>query len=150
MLIEVMSATQEEDATIMKRAFESYSNGGDIEIDCSEALTRFGELLKEIKEQLKTAKLWIQFLEYTDDMKLYIRSERLGDWEIHLTATLSMLNLFDVAGHFHYAKSTRMYLQQILELIESISDSMLMDIIPKDAMTDTGQVSGQISSSNKS
>ena len=86
---------------------ESCSNGGDIDIDCSEALTRFGELLSERKEQLKngsqTAKLWIQFLEYVDIMKLYIRAERLDDWEMHLTATHSSWSL-------SLCKECRMYL----------------------------------------
>ena len=140
---EVMPALQEEDETTIKKAFESYSNGGDIDIDCSEALTRFGELLSERKEQ---------FLEYVDIVKLYIRAERLGDWEMHLTATHGMLNIFAAAGHFHYAKS--MYLQQMLECqkstLQCTSHSKIMDIIQQDAVIDTGLVFGQILSSSKS
>ena len=35
---------------------------------------------------------------------------------MHLTATHEMLNLLASNGHFHYAKSARFYLQQMLEL----------------------------------
>ena len=51
-------------------------------------------------------------------MKLFIRAEWLGDWETHLTATKSSLNLFAATGHFNYAKTARMYLQQMLKLPE--------------------------------
>ena len=34
---------------------------------------------------------------------------------MHLAATKSLLNVFAAAGHFHYAKSVRMYLQQMYQ-----------------------------------
>ena len=51
-------------------------------------------------------------------MKLFIREESLGYWEMHLAANKSNLNFFAETGHFHYAKSARMYLQQMLKLPE--------------------------------
>ena len=62
--------------------------------------------------------LLIQFLEYVDVMKLFIRAEWLGDWEMHLTATKSILKFFAATGHFNYAKSPCMYLEQMLILPE--------------------------------
>ena len=35
---------------------------------------------------------------------------------MHIIAVGRMLNLFAATGHFNYAKSTRMYLQLMLEL----------------------------------
>ena len=47
---------------------------------------------------------------------MFIFAERTGDWEGHIEATRRMLNLFAATGHYHYAKSGRMYLQQMLDL----------------------------------
>ena len=53
-------------------------------------------------------------------MKLFIWAERLGDWEMHLTASKTTLNFFAANGHFNYAKSARMYIQQMLKLPEKL------------------------------
>ena len=70
----------------------------------------------QLAQTNRTARLWVQLLDYIDTILLFIKAERLGDWEMHLTATHEMLNLFASTGHFHYAKSARFYLQQMLEL----------------------------------
>ena len=81
-------------------------------------------------------------------MKLFIWAERLGDWEMHLTATKSTLNLFAANGHFNYAKSSRMYLQQMLKLPEKHPEvhkcSKKIDIIQHVAALGTGRDFGQI------
>ena len=64
----------------------------------------------------RTAKYWIQYIEYIDIIKSYIRAERTGDWLLHLCAVQKMLTLFAATGHLHYTKSARLYLQQMLEL----------------------------------
>ena len=50
--------------------------------------------------------------------KLFIRAERVGNWNMHIIAVgrRPMLNLFAATGHFNYAKRARMYLQLMLEL----------------------------------
>ena len=51
-------------------------------IDLNENLTELQECVTHKKERLKnlsrTAKLWIQYLEYIDLLKLFIRAERTG------------------------------------------------------------------------
>ena len=47
---------------------------------------------------------------------MFIRAERTGDWDKHLVATEKMLNLYVATGHYHYAKSARLYLQRMLKL----------------------------------
>jgi hypothetical protein len=64
----------------------------------------------------RTAKLWINYMEYIDIVKMFIRAERTGNWYEHLTATEKMLNLFAATGHIHYAKSARLYLQLMTSL----------------------------------
>ena len=51
-----------------------------------------------------------------------IRAERLADWEMHLTATNAILNLFAATGHFTCAKSARFYLQHMLDLPKDHSE----------------------------
>ena len=56
-------------------------------------------------EQSPTAKLWLQYIEYIETLKLFIRAERSGNWSLHLVAVMRMLNLFAATGHINYAKS---------------------------------------------
>ena len=69
-----------------------------------------------LAERSPTAKLWLQYIEYVETLKLFIRAERTGDWNLHLIAVTQMLNLFAATGHINYAKSARLYLQLMLEL----------------------------------
>ena len=75
----------------LKKPFQDFPKGGRVKKDCSEALAELAKQLDNKKEQLKntnrTARLWVQFLEYVDLMKQFIRAERLGGWEMHCTAT---------------------------------------------------------------
>ncbi len=89
----------------------------------NEALVKFEMILNKYKDELsatsRTSKLWLQYLSYVRVMKLFIRAERLGDWHLHLVAVGQMLNLFAATGHRNYAKSSRLYLQIMLELPNS-------------------------------
>ena len=75
-------------------------------------LTKFVQTRKdELSSQSRTAKLWIQYLDYVDLVKMFVRAERTGDWSLHLVAISRMINLFASTGHINYAKSARLYLQ---------------------------------------
>ena len=63
--------------------------------------------------------LWIQYLDYISTIKLFIRASRTGNWNLHLEFVRWMLDLFAASGHIHYAKSARLYLQNMLELPSS-------------------------------
>ena len=43
-------------------------------------------------------------------------ADKTSDWSLHLHCVSQMLNLLAAAGHNNYAKCTRLYLQQIVEL----------------------------------
>ena len=49
-------------------------------------------------------------------LKVFIRTERTGDWNLHLVAIAQMLNLFAATDHINYAKSAQLYLQLMVEL----------------------------------
>ena len=70
----------------------------------------------DISKQSRTAKLWIQYLDYIATLKMYIKAERIGNWAMHLESTRKMLNLFAGTGHVNYAKSARLYLQIMFNL----------------------------------
>ena len=78
------------------------------------------QMLTDLKESLsaksQTAKYWIQYLHYIQNLKDFIRAERTGNWKLHLQSVRKILNIFAATGHVHYAKSARLYLQQMMEL----------------------------------
>ena len=71
---------------------------------------------KESMSEHRTAKYWLQYMDYVDVIMSYTRAERLSIWSLHLSSVGDMLNLFAATGHIHYAKSARLYLQQMSEL----------------------------------
>lgn len=90
------------------------------DISESKELIKLDEYLLKYKaflaEKSRTAKLWLQYIEYVETLKLFIRAERTGNWNLHLVAVEEMLNLFAATGHINYAKSSRLYLQLMREL----------------------------------
>ena len=86
----------------------------------SEELCKLEQCLLEYKallcEKSPTAKLWLRYLEYVSTLKLFIRAERTENWIMHVVAVEKVINLFAATGHVHYAKSSRLYLQILLEL----------------------------------
>ena len=76
-------------------------------------LHRYKELLAE---KSPTARLWLQYLEYIETLKIFIRAERIRDWNLHLIAIGKMFNLFAATGHINYAKSSQLYLQLMMQL----------------------------------
>ena len=70
----------------------------------------------ELRGQSRTAKLWLQYIDYVEICQLFIRATRTADWELHLFSTSKMLNLFAATDHVHYAKRDRIYLQMMVNL----------------------------------
>ena len=85
--------------------------------DCLRCLN---ELLTELKDRLgsncRTAKLWLQLMYYVEVLLDFIRAERTSDWNLHLLSLYRMLSLFAATGHRNYAKSGRLYLEEMLQL----------------------------------
>ena len=86
----------------------------------SRELVKLGNALECLKDTLRstsrTAKLWLQFMEYIEIIKDFICCERLGMWDVHLIAVTALLNLFAATCHIHYAKSARLYVQEMRKL----------------------------------
>ncbi|KAK3918976.1 LOW QUALITY PROTEIN: E3 ubiquitin-protein ligase RNF31 [Frankliniella fusca] len=66
-------------------------------------------ILLAIQERGRTARLWFQFIRQVELIRLFLRAERVGDWDLHLHAVREMLPYFHAAGHLN--KSAQLYLQ---------------------------------------
>ena len=95
----------------------------DTDVLDSMACIKLDEILQlvqvKLTEKSRTAKLWFLYLEYVQIVKNFIRAERIGDWNLHLTTLRQMLNLFAATGHHNYAKCARLYLQLMSQLEET-------------------------------
>lgn len=85
-------------------------------------VNKFLDKMKEIEKRGKTAKLWISYIRMVLIAKSFIRSEKMGDIKQQLQILAQMLPLFHVAGHFHYAKCTHVYIQKMTELFEKMTE----------------------------
>ena len=71
-----------------------------------------------LSQDFRTAKPWLMHIYYLDVLKRFIIAERTSNWSLHINSTLRMFNLFASSGHINYAKSARMYIQQMQSLAE--------------------------------
>ena len=69
-----------------------------------------------VEVDFENTKLWLRFMDYIEIIKDFICCESLGMWDGHLNAVTALLNLFAATGHIHYAKSARLYVQEMRKL----------------------------------
>lgn len=88
----------------------------------AELIDRISGRLQEFKDSLnglRTAKLWLQYLDMVKLLKQFIKAERTGNWNLHLASLRQMLPYFAASGHNLYAKSVHLYLQKMDALQDS-------------------------------
>ncbi len=80
--------------------------------------------MNEAKEAMttRTARLWLQYMDMIDILRMFLKAERTGNWELHLQAVHDMLPYFAASGHTLYAKSAFIYLQLMHDLPKSHPD----------------------------
>ena len=91
------------EVTANSSVVENITNQLEMNLQCAEAHGR-------------TEKLWVQYFRCITIVKLFIRAERCGDWNLHLHSVKLMLPYLHAAGHLNYAKSAQVYLQQMHKL----------------------------------
>lgn len=105
------------------------------EIDSYQMLKgKFKSALKKIEANGPTSELWVQYFRMTTLIKLFIQAERAGDWNLHLYTVHKMLPFFHAAGHFLYAKSAHLYLQDMMALQDRM-DKCEYDMFTKGSFT---------------
>ena len=81
-----------------------------------EHLTEISQFIRNEIDSLSkypTAKLWIQYMDMINIMKMFIKAERTGDWQLYLYNLEKMLPFFAASGHNLYLKSVYCHLQQM-------------------------------------
>lgn len=72
--------------------------------------------MQELSSSSRTAKLWLQYYEQVEILRLFIRAERTGNWKMHLDVVQKMIPHFHAGGRLHYAKASHLYHQQMQDL----------------------------------
>ena len=75
-----------------------------------------------LESKYLTAKLWLEYMEMVNVMRAFIRSERTGDWSLHLRTLQDMLPYLAASGHNLYTKSLNVYLKQMIRLEDTHPD----------------------------
>ena len=69
------------------------------------------KVLEDRASRSKTVKLWVDMLiKPIFIIMLFVRSEREGDWLLHLQTFRKMIPYFFAAGHYHYARYATCYI----------------------------------------
>lgn len=96
----------------------------DTELLSSEILKEIVETLEkklyEIEHRNSTCKLWITYCKMIFIVLDFIFAEKSGNWELHLKTIERMIPFFHATGHFSYAKSSTIYLQDMRKLKETM------------------------------
>ena len=71
---------------------------------------------EEVTLKSRTGKLWMKYLNMIRLLLLFIRADGTGDWNFHLFCILKTIQILHAGGHTAYAKSNRLYLQQMYYL----------------------------------
>ena len=69
-----------------------------------------GTVKEHLQKMSRTARLWVNYLNYINIIKNFIHAECTGNWKLNLQSVKEMRNLF------HYTKSVRLYLQKMISL----------------------------------
>ena len=85
--------------------------------ECYQELSeKFETQLVKFEHRGATAKLWVQYFRMVTLVKQFIEAERMGNWNLHLDTIQKMIPYFHASGHFLYAKSCHLYLQDMFDL----------------------------------
>lgn len=90
--------------------------------DFKQIKQKFIKQIGFLKKRGPTSQLWMQYWEMISIVKDFIRAERSGDWDLHLSTVQRMIPYFHASGHFLYAKSAHLYLQDMRKLKGTIND----------------------------
>ncbi len=59
---------------------------------------------KQSIQALCAAKLWLQFMKMMDILRMFLKGERMGIWELHIHAMYEMMPYLAASGHNLYTK----------------------------------------------
>ena len=77
--------------------------------------------MRTIKDS-QTSQLWFMYIEMVYLMCTFIKAERTGNFLLHQKSIYQMLPYFAASGHYLYAKSAYLYVQQMQEISSTYPD----------------------------
>ena len=92
------------------------------EVACTQITHVLDDLLNDLSSQSRTLKLWTEYIKQVKTLLLFIRAERTGDLDLHLYAFARMIPIFHAAGHLNYARSARVYLDNMRQLPHKMTE----------------------------
>ena len=109
-------------------------------IKSSQSLHTLRDHINHVKENHKwarTGRLWLMLMQIVAIIRMLIRSERTGNWYLHLKATQDMLPYFAAAGHNNYAKCCRLFTSDDPTQLRNMSTGVVADhrVSVDDALT---------------
>ena len=111
----------EETADILGKLYESFEKQ-EVSLDevCNNpVMNSIGDIvgnLMFVQDVSRTGKLWLQFMDFVSVVRMFIRAERTGKFELHISASEQMLPYLASAGHDKYTVAIRKYLQDVKNL----------------------------------
>lgn len=121
-VLSMMDITDDENINIL----EVLDNIGKPTVDfeapaIGSVMEKFTDKLLELEQNGPTAKLWVEYFRMVTILKRFIHAERSGDWNGHLQSVQQMLPYLHASGHFLYAKSCQLYLQDMVDLKSTLT-----------------------------
>ena len=71
----------------------------------------------------RTAKLWLQYMRMLEILRQFLRSERSGNWNLHMNFLKNMVAYLVAAGHNNYTRSLLLYLQHLQTSFKRSADA---------------------------
>ncbi|KYN03290.1 hypothetical protein ALC62_05871 [Cyphomyrmex costatus] len=144
-IFEKMSLSEEEETCLLKYTKEIQKPEEELKF-CQDKIVaikqKFIEHLNKIKEKGPTCKLWIQYFTMINIIKRFIEAERLGNWNLHLQCVKNMLPFFYSSGHHLYAKSSTIYLQDMLKRSDKVWSGIFTDMCIEQVLMKAIKTSG--------
>ena len=60
-----------------------------------------GQTKSSFISKSRTARLWLQYMDYVETGRDFIRAAITGNWDLHLRSISKMLNIFAATGHLN-------------------------------------------------
>ena len=93
------------------------------DVESSEMIKSLQVRLKSVTDtaesESSTSKLWLMYMQMIDIIRDFIRSERAGNWQLHLSTMREILPFMAASGQYLYTKSLYIYLQKMTKLPET-------------------------------
>ena len=94
-----------------------------LESDCIDRIHNTLTLKRDEQARTsKTSKLWVNYQHMLGIARALVAADRMGSWEMHLSAVSACLPIFAAAGHPNYLKSAHLYLQKMYALKDDNSE----------------------------